>query len=73
MKSKKTLHAEKKMKKNNLTTFKDLQHASSSNIPEYSSDESLYSVIVKKNLSKKPKMQMSFWETYKKDKNEVTS
>ena len=61
------------MKKINSTISKDLQHASSSNNSEYNSDESSYSAIVKKNLFKKPKMQMSFWTLTMITKMRITS
>ena len=67
VKSKKTLRAEKKMKKNYPTTSKDQEKASSPDCYEYSSDDSSYCAVVKRNMIKEPTKHMSFWETYNKD------
>lgn len=58
------------MKINNFTTSKDLDQDTSPNYSKYSSDESSYSTVVKKNLFKNSKIQMSFRDTYKKEKIE---
>ncbi len=58
------------MKTNNFTTSKDLDQDTSPNCSKYSSDESSYATVVKKNLFKNSKMQMSFRDTYKKEKIE---